>query len=184
MTYMIVGAGALLFFIVKYKINNYKKELELKDSKIDELQDIVVTQEETINSLKPKVYTEDEKAGMKKYGDEFEKLVGKSYEQNGYEVEYRGLELGYNDQGIDLIAKKYGKTVLIQCKYWKKPKSISQAMVKEFYGSCNFYIDSNNLNRDDVVCVYAIVEQKSISPLAYQLFQVNYKKCRYELFAS
>lgn len=155
-----------------------KDELE---NTIYELQNIISTQETTISNLTPKIYTEDEKANMKKYGDEFEKKVGKFYEDQGYEVDYRGLELGYEDQGIDLIAKRWGETILVQCKYWKKSNSISPALIKEFYGNCNFYIDNYDLNRDKVVCVYAIAEQKSLSPFAYKLFQTNYKKCRYEL---
>lgn len=159
-------ASIVLFFYIKNKFNKYKQRIDELEKKL------------------PPVLSEKDKENMKKYGNEFEMLVGKSYEESGYEVEYRGLDLGYNDQGIDLVAKKNGKTVLVQCKYWKKPNSISQSMVKEFYGSCNFYIDNNNLSRDSVVCVYAVAEQKSISPLAYQLFQKNYLKCRYELFNS
>ncbi|MFA6760279.1 MAG: restriction endonuclease [Sulfuricurvum sp.] len=163
---ILIIASIILFFFIKSKFSRYKNQIKELEKKL------------------PPVFSKEEKENMKKYGDEFEMLVGKSYEASGYEVEYRGLKLGYNDQGIDLLARKHGKTVLIQCKYWKKQHSISQSMVKEFYGSCNFYIDNNNLNRDNVVCVYAIAEQKSVSPLAYQLFQKNYIKCRYELFNS
>ncbi|RXJ89965.1 hypothetical protein CRU87_08230, partial [Aliarcobacter trophiarum LMG 25534] len=41
--------------------------------------------------------TVEQKSNIKKFGDDFEKYVGKKYEDNGYEVEYRGLNLGFLD---------------------------------------------------------------------------------------
>ena len=54
-------------------------------------------------------------------------------------------------------------------------------MVKEFYGNCNFYIDNNKLDRNNVTCIYAVAKQDSISSPAYELFKGNYINCRYEL---
>lgn len=184
MTYVVAGVSVVLFLILKNKLTIYKKELDSKISKIDELQKTIATQEMTITNLKPKIYTEDELASMKKYGDDFERRVGRAYEEKGYEVKYRGLDLGHKDQGIDLVATKGKEIVLLQCKYWKQKDSITHTNVKEFYGSCSFYIDKNGLDRSSVTCVYAIVEQASVHKSAYLLFQSNYIKCRYELFAS
>ncbi len=36
-------------------------------------------------------------------------MLVKNTKDNGYEVEYRGLNLGFLDGGIDLIAKKNNK---------------------------------------------------------------------------
>ena len=128
--------------------------------------------------------TQDDLENMKSYGDNFEKKVGAVYEEKGYIVEYRGLELGLKDGGIDLIAKKDNKIILIQCKFWKKEDSITHKMVKEFYGNCNFYIDKEKLSRKKTICLCAVPSHKSISKKddTYKIFEDNHKKCRYEIF--
>jgi Holliday junction resolvase-like predicted endonuclease len=51
------------------------------------------------------------------WGQVYEKYVGQVLETEGYKVTYRGLELGFMDQGIDLIAEKENSLLYIQCKY-------------------------------------------------------------------
>lgn len=172
----------------KAKIEELEKSLSMTQTELIKknilIDDEKVNLEKEIKELQkrlPKIYTKDEIDNMKKYGDDFEKYVGKGYEEKGYEVEYRGLELGFLDKGIDLIARKPNEILLIQCKFWKKKDSITHNMVKEFYGNCNFYIDNNNLDRKVVTCIYAVAKQDSISSLAYELFKANYINCRYEL---
>ena len=70
------GIGGLVFVFVKNKFTKYENE---------------------INGLKkklPQEFTAEQKSNMKKFGDDFEKYVGIQYENDGYEVEYRGLNLG------------------------------------------------------------------------------------------
>lgn len=134
-----------------------------------------------LDAYKPKALSEDELAIIKQYGDDFEKEVGNYYEFQGYTVEYRGLELGLKDGGIDLIATKPDELVLIQCKYWKKENSITQKMVKEFYGSCHFYLDETKTTVKPT-CIYAVATRDSISYGANQLFKNNYMRCRYQVF--
>ncbi|OCL86269.1 restriction endonuclease [Arcobacter porcinus] len=173
----------------RLKIKELEKTLSMTQTELIKknilIDDEKVNLEKEIKELQkrlPKIYTKDEIDNMKKYGDDFEKYVGKSYEEKGYEVEYRGLDLGFLDKGIDLIARKPNEILLIQCKFWKKKDSITHNMVKEFYGNCNFYIDNNNLDRKVVTCIYAVAKQDSISSLAYELFKANYINCRYELY--
>ena len=45
----------------------------------------------------------------------YERYIGYLYEQKGYKVEYRGIELGLKDGGIDLVSKKKGEVLLVQC---------------------------------------------------------------------
>jgi Holliday junction resolvase-like predicted endonuclease len=123
--------------------------------------------------------TQESKINIKKYGDNYEKKVGKHYENKGYKVDYRGLRLKEEDGGIDLIAIKENETLLIQCKYWKKDKSITHSMIKEFYGNCNFYLDQENIQSKKIICIYAIPSINSLSFSAIQIFKKNYKKCRY-----
>lgn len=158
------GISGLIFVFVKNKFTKYEEEISGLKKKL------------------PQEFTAEQKSNMKKFGDDFEKYVGKKYEDNGYEVEYRGLNLGFLDGGIDLIAKKNDKVFLIQCKYWKKKDSITHNMVKEFYGNCNFYIDNNKLDRNNVTCIYAVAKQEAISFQAYELFKINYNNCRYKLY--
>jgi Holliday junction resolvase-like predicted endonuclease len=51
------------------------------------------------------------------WGFVYEKFVGQILEDEGYEVNYNGLEKGWLDKGIDLIAKKGNEINFIQCKY-------------------------------------------------------------------
>ena len=142
----------------------------------------VVKQAQSIIDLyKPKELTKDELEIIKQYGDDFEREVGNYYEAQGYTVEYRGLELGFKDGGIDLIATKPDELILIQCKYWKKKNSITPNMVKEFYGSCHFYLNKTE-NIISPTCIYAVTTKDAISFAAYQLFKENYVKCRYQVF--
>ncbi len=59
------GIGSLVFVFVKNKFTKYEDE---------------------INGLKkklPQEFTAEQKSNMKKFGDNFEKYVGKKYEDNG-----------------------------------------------------------------------------------------------------
>jgi restriction system protein len=128
--------------------------------------------------------TQNDLEDMKSDGDDFEKKVAAIYEEKGYSVEYHGLELEHKDSGIDLIAKKNNKIILIQCKFLEKEDSITHNMVKEFYGNCNFYIDKEKLSRKKTICLYAVPSHNSISKKdgTYKIFEDNHKKCRYEVF--
>ncbi|MGY6521380.1 MAG: restriction endonuclease [Mongoliitalea sp.] len=53
------------------------------------------------------------------WGLVYEKYVGQILEQEGYIVHYPGLEKGFLDGGIDLIATKENQLYFIQCKYTK-----------------------------------------------------------------
>src|SRR5439155_446645 len=48
---------------------------------------------------------------------DFERLVGASFERKGYTVEYAGG--GGADGGVDLVLKKERETTLVQCKQWR-----------------------------------------------------------------
>jgi len=54
------------------------------------------------------------------WGYVYEKYVGQILESEGYKVTYNGLNLGFYDKGIDLIAKKDSTITFIQCKYHKE----------------------------------------------------------------
>jgi len=62
---------------------------------------------------------------------EFEFLVGEYYRRKGYSV----FEMGGDspDGGIDLLAKKNGEKIVIQCKHWKAFK-VDVKIARELYG--------------------------------------------------
>lgn len=62
------------------------------------------------------------------WGQVYEKYVGQVLEEEGYQVNYRGLESGFMDQGIDLIAEKENSVLFIQCKY--KSQKLSKSHIE------------------------------------------------------
>lgn len=61
----------------------------------------------------------------------FEQLVGEAFRRQGYTVEETGL--GGTDGGIDLILRKDGRRVLVQCKQWRR-RQVPVSVVREMYG--------------------------------------------------
>ena len=125
--------------------------------------------------------SEKDKEAMKNVGSEFEKYVGQYFERQGYEVDYRGERLGYYDQGIDLIANSDYETILIQCKYWKKENSITEKMLREFYGACHLHID-NHLLKGNIKFLYAVPGHGCMSSGAYEICDNSNTKLRYRVF--
>lgn len=66
----------------------------------------------------------------------FELLVGEAFRRQGYTVEETGL--GCADGGIDLLLRKPGKTVLVQCKQWRS-KQVPVTVVREMFGLLNHH---------------------------------------------
>jgi restriction system protein len=62
---------------------------------------------------------------------EFEELVGEAYRRKGYMVTETGG--GGADGGVDLVLKRGGEKLLVQCKHWKMEK-VGVKVVRELYG--------------------------------------------------
>lgn len=62
---------------------------------------------------------------------EFEELVGEAYRRKGYAVAETGG--GGADGGIDLVLRKGGERLLVQCKHWRMVK-VGVKVVREIYG--------------------------------------------------
>jgi restriction system protein len=62
---------------------------------------------------------------------EFEEVIGEAYKRQGYQVEERGGN--EPDGGIDLILRKKGEMVLVQCKHWEA-EQVGVKIVRELYG--------------------------------------------------
>ena len=78
-------------------------------------------------------------------GLDFERFVGYTYEQQGYDVQYRGIIDGFEDMGRDLICIKGKKEVkVIQCKYWSAKKVIHENHINQLFGTTlKFYLERN-----------------------------------------
>jgi len=113
-------------------------------------------------------------------GIEYEKKVGKYYQNKGYDVDYNGIEKGLKDGGIDLICKNDEEILLIQCKNWQKWK-IRHIHVKAFHSDSVKYIDENNLNKKYVKLKYAIPNNQILHNSAINIFRNSYYNCRYEI---
>jgi restriction system protein len=116
----------------------------------------------------------------KRNGDEYEKKVGKYYEEKGYIVDYNGLKKGLNDGGIDLICKNENEILLIQCKNWKNWK-VKHIHVKAFHSDSIKYIDENNLKNENVKLKYVVLNNQILHNSAIQIFRNRYYNCRYEI---
>jgi len=62
---------------------------------------------------------------------EFEMLTGEAFRRQGYAIAENGL--GGADGGIDLILRKGGKTILVQCKQWRNQR-VDVKVVREMFG--------------------------------------------------
>ena len=62
---------------------------------------------------------------------EFEELVGEAYRRQGYTVAETGG--GGADGGVDLVLRRGGEKLLVQCKHWKMEK-VGVKVVRELYG--------------------------------------------------
>lgn len=72
-------------------------------------------------------------------GKMYERYIGYLYEMDGYDVEYRGIEMGLKDGGIDLICRKGGEILLVQCKNWSIESTIYEKHICQLFGASHFY---------------------------------------------
>lgn len=68
-------------------------------------------------------------------GRDYERYIGYLYEVKGYKVNYHGIFKGYDDLGRDVICSDKNRSLIIQCKYWSKHKTIHENCIMQLYGS-------------------------------------------------
>lgn len=69
----------------------------------------------------------------------YERYIGYLYEIEGWVVIYQGIIKGFEDFGRDLICKKNGHVLVVQCKCWAKDKVIREKHILQLYGTCILY---------------------------------------------
>lgn len=88
------------------------------------------------------------KKSNQEIGRDYERYIGYTYEKSGYTVDYRGITQGLHDEGIDLVCKKSGETILVQCKYWAKDKTIYEKHLTQLGGTTSDYKIENPNERN------------------------------------
>ena len=63
-------------------------------------------------------------------GAEFERFVADVFQRQGYTAELTGAS---GDHGIDIILRKLGQVVAVQCKQWDN--AIGEPVLRDFYGA-------------------------------------------------
>lgn len=102
------------------------------------------------NQLALDRYRESHRKTNWQIGRDYELYVGYMYTKKGYEVDYFGSNMGLNDLGRDLIAKKGKNTLIIQCKYWSSKKLIHENHINQLYGTVVCYCLERNIPIENV----------------------------------
>lgn len=89
-------------------------------------------------------------------GVEYEMYCAYLYREKGWTVQEFGAQKKLEDMGRDLIAKKNGETLIIQCKRWSKDKTIHEKHLAQLYGTTIMYCIENNIPEDKWVNVYPV----------------------------
>ena len=97
-------------------------------------------------------------------GKMYERYIGFLYENKGYNVEYRGIEMGLKDGGVDLICRKKGELLLVQCKNWKLESTIYEKHICQLYGASRFY-DKDHIQEEYKNGLFADVEWDRAIPV-------------------
>lgn len=68
-------------------------------------------------------------------GMEYERFVGYRYEMQGCIVEYTGINKGRRDAGCDLLIRKNGNLIVVQCKRWRQGKQVREKHILQLHGT-------------------------------------------------
>lgn len=86
----------------------------------------------------------------KRAGRRYEAFVADLMRQQGWAVTER-TDLGFDDEGIDMIASKGLRMAYVQCKGWNKHKQLHENVVDHLYGSVAYQVGPQNVHTVDVL---------------------------------
>ncbi|MEW8524855.1 MAG: restriction endonuclease [Candidatus Thiodiazotropha endolucinida] len=101
------------------------------------------------NQLALDRYIESQKSKWQ-IGRDYELYIGYEYSNDGWDVEYFGIDKQLQDMGRDLIATKDDLIHVIQCKYWAKNKLIHEKHIAQLYGTTVQYQLSSKTKKEVV----------------------------------
>lgn len=138
---------------------------------------VICKQRAFYNISRFEVITDNKQENQRKInaGADYEKFIAKKYTNSGYDIILNGIEKGKADEGIDIIAIKDGKTILVQCKNWKDTgyTEIYDKDIRAFFGDCFKYILDNSLLNRTVAMHYIIANEETMNQSAKIYLQKN-----------
>ena len=155
-------------------IREQEIELEESDSIVDHTYTEIERQDEVTKMLSRSEYlslkpADRNQLALERYwkrhhspatlGKMYERYVGYLYEQQGYDVEYFGINQKLNDLGVDLICRKNKTILAVQCKNWSKYKSVFENRIFQHFGT-TFRLAKEN-------------EEYTVTPVFYTTTQLS-----------
>lgn len=128
------------------------------------------------NQLALDRYIKSHKKSKWQIGRDYEYYVGYKYAQMGFEIDYFGSYMGLEDLGRDLIAKKDGEYLIVQCKYWSSTKQIHEKHITQLYGTLVSFCIENKIEQKRVKGV--LVTNIKLSEMAKEM--AKYLGIRYK----
>ena len=126
---------------LRHQLEECREELRITKDKLRKISIQKITQLQDDLDL----YVQSKYKSTWQIGRDYELFVGQKYIAKGYSVDFYGIRKGYEDKGIDIIAKNDLHTLLIQCKYWKQGKVLHENIVHQLYGSAMAYCQEHNV---------------------------------------
>lgn len=135
---------------------------------------IINSNENKIELLGAEAFIYYESLNDSDWGFIYEKFVGQTLEDEGYDVDYNGLNAGFLDRGIDLIAYKNGKANFIQCKYGNK--FITKSRIEGILYKASNILKENSERYPKKICFILIVnkKEKAFSKRKSKSFKLNF----------
>lgn len=113
-------------------------------------------------------YIESRNKSKWQIGRDYELSIAYEYMKKGYHVDTFGNYMGVEDLGRDVIARKENRTIIIQCKYWSKSKTIHEKHIFQLYGTVVTYrLENENLINNSIHGVF--VTNTTLSSVAHQV---------------
>lgn len=104
----------------------------------DDFKAFVASLEESADP-KPK----EKRISREEVGNQFERQLEWEFNKEGYHVDAYGLRKKYDDEGVDLILVKNGKTTLVQAKAYGKGNTLSITDVEVIYNQLVAFYDKH-----------------------------------------
>jgi len=178
---------------VKENVNKYKPKKERPNYQIEYInasklyknnndKKITINNNTTKEEKKKKNYYQLKKEWTKK-GKEYEKFIGKHYENLGYIVKFNGIEKGKKDNSIDLIAIKQNEIIFIQCKNWKENSKykITHKDIKAFIGDTHIFIQENQQYKNYQIKRHFVISNRILDKSAINYIKEHRKEIEYKL---
>ena len=113
-------------------------------------------------------------------GEDFERFVGWTFKNKGWDVIYHGIENGVNDLGRDLIATMGDRACIIQCKNWDCfNRTIRENVICQLYGTAMAYqVEHPHLNVIPVLATTTMLSHKAKIMAKLLKIKIGYYKIK------